>query len=343
MERLGLGLVGCGKEGQRYLQALVHLPQARLAGAADADPERARAAALAFEVPAYASLEGLLADPAVQAVVVATPTGTHAPLAAAALEAGRPVLVEPPLALDYGEAARLVELAARRGLALAVSHHPRLLPPVQRLLQAAGEGRLGRLLLGEAVGVWPRPLSYYQEAPWRASVEAGGGVHLTQAVHFFDLLIGLFGPAAQVTALGATLAHALPVPDSLTAAVRFRSGALATLAFTTAAARVAAGERLTVIGSEGAAVVGPNLQELEAWRVPGDDEETVRQEMAGLPARSGWQGQWDALADFVEAVQEGRPPVLGADTTLEGVALIQAVTRAARQGRPVPLTEVSGA
>ncbi|MGI6100569.1 MAG: Gfo/Idh/MocA family oxidoreductase [Lentisphaerae bacterium] len=96
-------------------------PNAVLTGATDINPDRRRAAR-ALGLRWYASAADLLADPAIDAVVVATNNLTHAPLARQALEAGKPVIVEKPLAANARDAQALVRLAARRGLSLAVDH-----------------------------------------------------------------------------------------------------------------------------------------------------------------------------------------------------------------------------
>ena len=118
----GIGLIGLGRWGSNYLKTLLALPECRLVAAAD--PHEAAGVRVAREasVEVRESAEELLFDPAIEAVVIATPDRTHYRLAAAALAAGRDVLVEKPMALEPSEAEALVRQADAEGRVLAVGH-----------------------------------------------------------------------------------------------------------------------------------------------------------------------------------------------------------------------------
>lgn len=120
---LACGVVGAGVFGGYHAQQYATLPGARLAGVFDPDPARARALAERLGVRAFDDLHGLLS--VVQAVSVATPAHTHAALARAALDAGVHVYVEKPIAVTLEDAERLVEIAAKSRLTLAVGHQER--------------------------------------------------------------------------------------------------------------------------------------------------------------------------------------------------------------------------
>jgi predicted dehydrogenase len=122
MKPVGFGLVGLGRWGINYLRTLTQLPESRLVAAADADAATRARVAAETGIAVFESAEELLSCPAVRAAVIATPDRTHYALAAAALTAGRDVLVEKPLALEPAEAEALVEQSETRGLVLAVGH-----------------------------------------------------------------------------------------------------------------------------------------------------------------------------------------------------------------------------
>jgi predicted dehydrogenase len=117
---LGIGLVGLGRWGRNYVKTLLALPECRLVAAADANPDARDSHRSSFIV--CRSLEELLSDPAVEALVIATPDRTHFGLAAAALGAGRDVLVEKPMALEVQKAELLALQAEAGGRVLAVGH-----------------------------------------------------------------------------------------------------------------------------------------------------------------------------------------------------------------------------
>jgi len=119
---LGIGLVGLGRWGANYLKTLQALPECRLVACADADAAVRARATRDTGIPVRKTVDELLSDPEVAAVVVATPDGTHFRLAAAALNAGRDVLVEKPMSLAASEAESLVSLAESGRRVFAVGH-----------------------------------------------------------------------------------------------------------------------------------------------------------------------------------------------------------------------------
>jgi predicted dehydrogenase len=119
---VGIGLAGLGRWGRNYAKTLLALPECRLVAVADADPTTHAAVAGETGIAVRESAAQLLSDPAIEAVVIATPDRTHYTLSAAALAAGRDVLVEKPMALEPVEAEALAEQAESSGRVLAVGH-----------------------------------------------------------------------------------------------------------------------------------------------------------------------------------------------------------------------------
>lgn len=144
-DALPIGLIGCGRIAERfYLGAFERVPEARLAAVADPDP--ARREVLMSRTPGcagYASAEELLAQARVSALVIASPTATHATLAALALRARLPVLVEKPLAASPAEVEGLRAIAAAEQLVM-VGFNRRWWDPVQRLRAIVQRGALPR-------------------------------------------------------------------------------------------------------------------------------------------------------------------------------------------------------
>jgi UDP-N-acetyl-2-amino-2-deoxyglucuronate dehydrogenase len=338
-----LGLIGCGKIGQKHLQALVHVADAQLVATADQDRERAEAAAVPFDATAFDSAEGLITSGLVDAVIIATPSGLHPALAMAAMEQGLDVLVEKPLALSYADAHALTRFAEDAGLILAVTHFNRMLPAVDRVLTLVRAGYFGQLLSGGVAVRWARPQAYYEEAPWRGTRAMDGGMLYNQGIHALDLAVMAFGPADEVFAYADTKTHAIETEDVVAGTVRFRSGALLTVAATTSVPGQNLEERLTLVGSEGVAVLGPEIMKLQVLRGPDPDADArILEEVAHEAPWPSWRSHRNALEDFVAAVQARTPPALSARSTLDVLALIDALTRSGREGRPVSLTEVTG-
>ncbi len=144
--RVSVGVVGMGYWGPNIARTLAAIPSADIRWICDTDPlVRAEAAARYPDTRVSDDLADLLRDPALDAVLIATPSSTHVRLARRALEAGKHVFVEKPLANDERDAASLVEFAADCGLRLMVGHVLLFHPAVMKLRELVETGRLGDL------------------------------------------------------------------------------------------------------------------------------------------------------------------------------------------------------
>ncbi|MFF0373986.1 Gfo/Idh/MocA family protein [Actinoplanes missouriensis] len=151
---IGVAVVGAGYWGPNLVRNFQSSPAFRLRWLCDLDIERANRVLGGYStVKTTASLDEVLADPEVQAVAIATPAGTHLPVAMAALRAGKHVLVEKPLAATYEEGVQLVEEADRRGLTLMCDHTYCYQPAVLRIRELMHGGDLGELLFLDSVRI----------------------------------------------------------------------------------------------------------------------------------------------------------------------------------------------
>jgi len=224
VERLGLGLIGCGGFGRFCLDAYAEMRQVRIAGVADVAAAAAEAAGRAFGVPFFADPLDLIARPDVHIVHLATPPDTHHALALAVIGAGKHVLCEKPLALTVEQADEIVRAAADAGVAAPanfVLRHNAVADTVKAVLDA---GVLGRPLaarltncaadtkLGEGHWFWDRAVS--------------GGIFVEHGVHFFDLYAHWFGPGHVVSAC-TEKREQTDMEDRVTCLIRHDSGVLA--------------------------------------------------------------------------------------------------------------------
>ena len=126
---------------------------------------------------------------------------------------------------------------------------------LRRLRELVDEGRLGRLIFGDAIIKWYRSQGYYDSGGWRGTwAPDGGGALMNQEIHYVDLLCWIMGPVQEVMVLCATQAHTIEVEDVALALLRFRSGAVGLLQATTAA-YPGLPERLEISGTGGSVVV----------------------------------------------------------------------------------------
>jgi len=190
----GIGIIGCGRAAvELHLPALVKLPGARVVALADADPAALDAAAGRFGIAVRsADPASLLAVPGVDVVAVCVPAVGHEAAAMPAIEAGRHVLVEKPLAPDRAACDRLVDAAARAAGRTAVGFNLRFHRLVELARELIASGRLGAI---EALNsTWTSAIRRQRTVPaWRNDRATGGGALFEISVHHFDLWRHLLG------------------------------------------------------------------------------------------------------------------------------------------------------
>ncbi|GAB2849391.1 Gfo/Idh/MocA family protein [Lentzea nigeriaca] len=151
---IGIAVIGAGYWGPNLVRNAQATPSLRLRYLCDLDVEKARRVLGEYStVRATASLDEVLADPEVQAVAIATPAATHLPVALAALEAGKHVLVEKPLAANFEDGLKLVETAEQRGLTLMLDHTFAYTSVVQHLREIIRGGEIGDIQYIDSVRI----------------------------------------------------------------------------------------------------------------------------------------------------------------------------------------------
>ena len=333
-----IALVGAGNIADRYASAIDAAPELDLAGATDLELARAEAIVAEHGGQAYPDLAAVLADDGVDAVVNLTVPQAHAEVTAAALEAGKHVHSEKPLALRHEDAVRLAELAVARGVRLSSAPTTLLGEAQQTLWKLVREGAAGRVRAVYAEANWDRLETWH---PDPRSLYAVGPV-VDVGVYPLTILTALFGPIRSVWAAATTLeperklldgtGFSPETPDFWVALAHHETGVLSRL---TATFYVGPGKQrgIEVHGDEGS-VYMPTWAEadsrVEVQRRGGEYErvELVRQPFPGI--------DWGrALVDLAAAIQEGRPHRASADQATHVVEVLDAIRVAAESGGEV--------
>lgn len=340
LERIGVGIIGLGSIGVTHARALAELGEhVELRAFSGGSPQQAAQAGWPDAPQVPAAQVALL--PGVDIVAICTPTETHAPLTVAALEAGRHVVVEKPLALSVADAERIAALARAMGRTVSVISQRRFEPVYADVADLARQGRLGELRLATTHVHWYRDADYYRSAPWRGTMAGGGGSLMNQGVHNVDLLQWIGGPVETVTAQYATVAQDIDAEDTTVATVRFTSGALGVLSTSTA---TPPGEPATMTLYYSGGVIALGQGTITRWDVDGVPQPAATEPLIGSGASSpsaiGHLGHLTQWQDIVTALREGREPAIGIDDAVATVRLLCAIYDAARTGqavRPVAL------
>jgi predicted dehydrogenase len=337
------GIIGTGMIARIHAEAIRSAADSVLVAVHDAVPERAAAFAHEFGVPWDSDLQTFLARSDLDAVTLATPSGARADVAVPAAQAGKHLLCEKPLEVTLERVDRIIQATEQAGVHLACVFQARTVGAVKRVRQALDEERLGRLLLANVQVPWYRTQEYYDSSPWRGTWELdGGGALMNQSIHIIDLLLHFLGEPESVMAYTDTLAHGnIEVEDTAVAAVRFRNGALGTIAATTGAAP-GFPRRLEICGAKGSVVL---LDErLERWCIPASETHymTVAAEAserhgnlsgAADPAAISADGHREQIEDLTRAILTGGAPMVCGREARRAVELILGIYESARTGR----------
>jgi predicted dehydrogenase len=266
------GLVGTGGYARRACAPAVSQAHgATLAGAASSERSRAQALAVEFGAElATSSVEDLCAGAAVDAVWIASPSAMHLEHGRIALEAGKHVLMEKPLALDADGARSLVDLAAARGVVLATGYQARYVPAHRRMQALIADGAIGTPVVARTYYGNRRPGG---PNGWRAQrITARWGALADIGTHHLDLLRML---VAEVTQVSGCVGHQLgfETEDTAVASLAFASGAVGSLTATHAAP--VSTTLVEVVGTEGTlrAVDTSPTGQGRAWLRRGDGSE----------------------------------------------------------------------
>ncbi|GGC97362.1 oxidoreductase [Tersicoccus solisilvae] len=344
--RLRIGIIGCGAIAGNHVTAYRAQPDVDVVACLDADAGRATTFATDHGIATgTADLEELFAA-GLDAVSVCTPHPTHEALVLAAAAHGVHVLCEKPLAVDAAAAERMVTACRAAGVRLGAVFQRRWWPAARRIRDALDDGTLGTPVLGRVEVLLHRDAAYYTATPWRGTwATDGGGVLISQAIHYLDLLQWYLGDVAWVMAAADTYRHGeyIEVEDTLVATLRFTSGAVGQIVATTAMTP-GLGERVTVTGAGGATVGLLEYPEgtpaiNDVWAVPGAeqlDPPTAVQPDVDLATINAALVPFHTvqIADFVEAIREGRDPGVTGEDALRSLRTLTAIYASVRSGRP---------
>ncbi len=331
---LRIGLVGVGGAAQiNHIPALKKIEDVELVALCDRDREKVGRVAQKFGVPIASNrFDDLLENDAIDAIDICTPNFLHAPMATAALEAGKHVLCERPLARSADEARQMAKAAhkAERILMCAVQH--RFRADAQLLRTFVDKGDLGEIFYAKAG--WLRLRTEWDSDEWRRQKrESGGGVVLDLGFQMIDLSLWVLGnPKVDSVTASVHRQKKGEVEDSATAFFRLETGATLTLELTWGLLMEKDFAYLNLFGSGGAALLNPfrlhkGMHGALVNVTPNLD--TLRHQYK--------QSVESQIAHFADALRKGHRPMGEAEEILPVMELMDAIYRSADQGKEVKL------
>lgn len=343
MNPIRFAIIGSGGIAAKHAQAISLIPDARLVAVWGQVPNQARAFAQEWKAEFVPDLEYLAAREDIDAVTIATPSGTHASAAVPFLRSGKAVLCEKPLEVTLEKIDQILETADEMQSVLAGVLQLRLGYGAQVLKKAVQEGRFGKFTSCSAYLKWWRDQAYYDAVDWRGTWALdGGGALMNQGIHAVDLLQWLAGMPSEVFAFSSCLAHeGIEVEDTIAVALKYPSGAVGVIEAATSC-HPGAAMRIELCGDKGSVVLEDDS--IVRWQFDEErpEDEIVRKAGSGGivggssdPRAIGFEGHRILIQDLVEALQEKRPPMIPGSEAKNAVKLILAAYQSASSGKSV--------
>jgi predicted dehydrogenase len=316
MDKVKAGIIGTGNISGIYFQNGSRFESLEIVACADIDVERANAKGAEYGVRGC-SVEELLADPEIEMVINLTIPKAHAPVNLQALEAGKHVYVEKPLAVTCGEGREVLELAGRKGLLVGSAPDTFLGGGIQTCIKLIEEGAIGTpigatafMMSGGHESWHPSPEFYYQ---------AGGGPMFDMGPYYLTALVAMLGPIRRVTGSArisfpertitsqpkAGTVIPVEVPTHIAGVIDFESGPVATIITSFDVKGGSTLPRIEVYGSDGTLVVpDPNT-----FGGPVQLSRAGAREWIEVPLTHGYTGNSRGVgaADMAKAIRTGRP------------------------------------
>jgi len=254
MSKIRFGLLGCGMIGDVHARAVSAHPQAELMAVCDNSAERSAAFARKYISTPYTSYDEMLRSD-IDAVIIGTPSGMHKEQVISAINEGKHILVEKPMALTSADTQAIKEALVGKNLCLEVAFQTRAVKDVNYLKEIISDGTLGTLTFCDLYMKYWRDDSYFKASPWRGTFAMdGGGALMNQGIHGVDVMHYLLGKPRILGAKVKTRLHTIETEDTAVSLVEYPSGALGVIEASTAT-NPGFERRIEICGSRGYAVM----------------------------------------------------------------------------------------
>ena len=338
------GIVGTGSISGVHAKAIAAMEGSTLHSVFNHRLESAERLASEYLVKAFSDIDRFLADPELEIVTIATPSGAHFEPALAALRAGKHVVCEKPLEITTARIDEMIAAAAASGKTLAAILNRRFHPAMAAFKTACEQARFGKLTSASCYIKWFRDQAYYDSAAWRGTWALdGGGALMNQGIHSIDALLDLAGPVKSVQANTSCLAHdRIEVEDTALAMLEFENGARGVIEGSTCNwSSTGHPARIQLCGTEGSVFLADESFEVWDFKNPMAQDEEIHQKLmrgseAGLgandPKAINFLQHQRNFEEVVRAIQEGSEPSTSSREARKSVALIEAIYQSAASG-----------
>ncbi|MEM3478467.1 MAG: Gfo/Idh/MocA family oxidoreductase [Candidatus Bathyarchaeia archaeon] len=338
MRRHVVGVIGCGWAGEKHVKAYLALSNVRVKAVADIDEEKARRLGSSIGASWHRDYQQILGDPEINAVSVCLPHYLHVRVSIEAMEAGKHVLCEKPMATSLEEADAMIRSARKMGVTLMIAENVRFHSFNLKMKELIDQGLIGEVFLARIFRDHEMH-DYLKSRPWFLSLkEAGGGIWISGGIHDVDALRMLIGEPEEISLFQSRkVLREMEGDDTVVAVLRFSDGALGvvTESFSTKIFRRSSplGCPSIINGSLGTIVSTPNGLEVYSENLKSKSRSMVMR--VRLKENDTFL---EEIKHFIECIEHGKEPITSGEEERKTLAVICAGYESLKNGgKPVKI------
>ncbi len=341
MADIGIGIIGQGVGHSRARMA-TQTEGMKLIAISDLHEDRRQRAEKEFGVPTYEDYRRLLDDKRINVIGIFTPAGYRREIALQAFDAGKHVIVTKPMEVNIRRCDDMIRAAEDRGLRLLVDFDSRYRPHNPAIKKAIDDGLFGRILMAEVRLKWYRDQAYYDwDGGWRGTWRLdGGGSLANQTVHYIDRIQWFMGEPASIFGYVGVFSHDIEAEDQGAAVMRWKNGALGTIAGATTTVPDFEFTRVEIHGNRGGVVSmsmsggympDPKKGEyIESWVMTDENLKTIRTGPIEVVP-----GPKNVMQDFVSMMTKGTKPMVDGREGRKSIEILNGIYESAQTGKEV--------
>ena len=343
MAGIGIGIIGTGSIAITYLRCIEELDETHLVAIYTKSKARVNAVKDSFKSDAYSDIDEFLRHPGIDLVCICNESGNHGEAIVKSAIAGKHVLCEKPIEVTLPKIDKAIDACKNHGVKLGVVFQNRCSQDYVALQNAVEQGKLGKLIMGNAHINWYRSKAYYANNPWRGTHRwDGGAAFINQGIHTIDLLLNIMGTAASVFGKVRTSVHEIEGEDVGVGLITFANGALGAI---TAGTALYPGypERLEIFGEKGSVLMeGGKIAQWNVQGAPAPEWMSNEKVASGAadPTNIGHYNHKAVISDMVMAIQQDRSPMVDGSEGRKSVALITALYRSSKTDKQINIEKL---
>ncbi len=274
-DKVRFAVIGCGHIGKRHSEMICRNEESQLVALCDIKPKEELGVDL-YEVPFYNDFKDLLAAESdkIDVVCICTPNGIHTEQSLLALEAGKHVVCEKPLALTKGGAEKVIFKSLQVSKNVFTVMQNRYSPPSQWIKEVVDKGIMGKIFMVQMNCYWNRDKRYYKKGGWKGTKALDGGTLFTQFSHFIDIMYWLFGDIDDIMGIFSNFNHedTIDFEDTGIVSFRFINGGMGSINYSTAVWDCNLESSIIIIGENGSVKLGGQyMNEVQYCHIEGYD------------------------------------------------------------------------